>query len=122
MSRKPMARRLLRLPEVLFRTGDSRSGFYRKIADGTVSPGVPLNPPDGRAVGWPDDEIDAHVEATIAAARGPRKRSVGRPRKAAPPREGADSIEHAAPAKAPAMGRKETAATVSAPRPGDEVR
>jgi predicted DNA-binding transcriptional regulator AlpA len=85
-----MSRRLLRLREVLSRTGDSRSGFYRKIRAGIISPGVPINPANGWAKGWPSDEIDAHVEAVISAGRAPDappRRPVGRPRKNAPMKE-----------------------------------
>lgn len=52
-----------RLPKVLARTGDARSTHYVRISDGTFTPPVSLG---GRAVGWPEYEVDAIISARIA--------------------------------------------------------
>lgn len=58
------SRFLRRLSSVLEQTGDGRSTFYKKIAEGLFTPGVSLG--GGRSVAWPDDEIDTIVNARIA--------------------------------------------------------
>lgn len=58
--------KMLRLPEVLNRTGLSRSTLYLRINEGTFPKPVPLG---GRAVGWPADEVDGWVESRIREAR-----------------------------------------------------
>jgi prophage regulatory protein len=61
-------RSLLRLPEVLKRTAESRSGAYRKMKEGTFPLPIPIGK---RANAWIDSEIDNYVEAQIRAARQP---------------------------------------------------
>jgi prophage regulatory protein len=56
-------RRLIRLPEVIRRTGDSRSGIYSKIKAGKFPRQVPIG---DNAVAWVEDEIDQHVADRIA--------------------------------------------------------
>jgi prophage regulatory protein len=83
-----MGRSLLRLPEVMRRTGESRSTIYRgmeKRRQGQTGPDTfPLSIPIGpKMVGWIDTEIDDYVEAKIAAARQPdtpRRPPVARPK------------------------------------------
>ncbi len=53
-------KRLLRLPEVLSRTGLSRSTLY---ADQQFPKSVKVGQ---RAVAWPEDEIEAWINARIA--------------------------------------------------------
>lgn len=55
--------RLCRLDEVLDRRGSSRSGHYRDVARGLWTRPVRIGE---RAVAWPEHEIDALVNATIA--------------------------------------------------------
>lgn len=55
---------LLRLREVCRRTGRSRSAIYRGIAAGDFPPPVKLGE---RASAWVSTEVDAHIEACIAA-------------------------------------------------------
>lgn len=55
--------RILRLPTVLDRTGDTRSPFYQKTADGTFTKGVKLG--GSRAVGWPEHEVEEIICARI---------------------------------------------------------
>jgi prophage regulatory protein len=55
---------LRRLPWVSDRTGSRRSTIYKQIGEGLLPPPVDLG--GGRAVAWPDDEIDAVVDARIA--------------------------------------------------------
>jgi prophage regulatory protein len=58
--------RFLRLPAVLAATGWSRSTLYAKIDAGKFPAPVKLDP-DGRAVGWPENDVLAHQERVIAA-------------------------------------------------------
>ena len=53
---------MLRLPIVKARTGLSRSTVYLRISEGTIPRPLSLG---GRAVGWPDYEIDAINHARI---------------------------------------------------------
>ena len=58
-----MSQVIVRLPEVLSRTGLGRSSIYSRVAARLFTPPVPLG---GRAVGWPVREIDAINSARIA--------------------------------------------------------
>ena len=58
--------RFLRLPEVLERTGLSRSTIYVRLAAGTFPRPVALG---ARAVGWIEAEIDEWVRERIAESR-----------------------------------------------------
>lgn len=58
-----MAQRILRLPAVTALTGLSRSTTYARIAERLLTKPVALG---RRAVGWPDDEIEALNAARIA--------------------------------------------------------
>jgi prophage regulatory protein len=57
------ATRIHRVPSTCERTGKPRSALYADIKAGTWPPGVSLG---GRAVGWPEYEIDAINRARIA--------------------------------------------------------
>ena len=59
--------RILRLPEVVERTGLSRSTIYVRIEQGRFPRPVALG---GRAVGWIEAEIDAWIRERIAESRG----------------------------------------------------
>jgi|MTBAKSStandDraft_1061840.scaffolds.fasta_scaffold04692_13 prophage regulatory protein len=56
-------RYILRLKQVMDRTGLSRSTIYLRIQEGTFCKQVNLG---ARAVGWPSDEVDAINAARIA--------------------------------------------------------
>lgn len=58
-----MKRTILRIPEVKYQSGLSRSTIYQRIADGLWTKPVSLG---ARAVGWPSDEVDAINSARIA--------------------------------------------------------
>ena len=60
--------RLVRRPEVEFRTGVKRSTMYLYIKRGSFSRPIPLG--TSHAVGWLSSEIDAWIGARIRAARG----------------------------------------------------
>jgi prophage regulatory protein len=60
-----MTTALLRLPEVIQRTGYSRSSLWRLIRIGQFPAPIKLG---ARAVGWRDDLIQHWIEARIAAA------------------------------------------------------
>ena len=64
--------RLIRLPEVLSRTGYGRTSIYRKMEEGTfprcLKLGSPFKDPskfDSRAIAWIEDEVDQWVESRI---------------------------------------------------------
>lgn len=59
--------RFLRLPEVLVRTGLSRSTIYVRLAEGRFPRPVPLG---SRAVGWIESEIEEWIRERIAEGRG----------------------------------------------------
>ena len=58
--------RFLRLPEVMARTGLSRSTIYVRVAAGCFPRPVALG---GRAVGWIEAEIEEWVAERIAESR-----------------------------------------------------
>ncbi len=58
--------RFLRLPEVMARTGLSRSTIYVRLAEGRFPQPVALG---GRAVGWIEAEVDEWVRERIAESR-----------------------------------------------------
>ena len=59
--------RFLRLPEVIARTGLSRSTIYVRLAEGRFPRPVSLG---GRAVGWVEAELDEWLRERIAESRG----------------------------------------------------
>lgn len=59
--------KFLRLPEVIERTGLSRSTIYRGIAEGWFPGPVKIGP---RISAWPDTEIDALQRSKIAQRDG----------------------------------------------------
>ena len=62
--RKPLALKLLRLPDVKARTGLSRSSIYLRMSEGSFPTSVPLG---ARAVGWVESEIENFLESRIKA-------------------------------------------------------
>ena len=70
--------RFLRLPEVVARTGLSRSTIYVRLDQGRFPRPVSLG---GRAVGWIEAEVDEWMRERIAASRSQRgvRASGGRP-------------------------------------------
>ncbi len=78
MTEKTMERRtkaptrFLRLPEVMARTGLSRSTIYVRLAAGCFPQPVSLG---GRAVGWIEAEVDEWVRERIAESRFEGKRA-----------------------------------------------
>ena len=72
MEKKSPHKRLIRLPEVLSRTGYGRTSIYRKMEDGSFPKsiklgGPPLDPSafDSRAVAWIEEEVDQWIESRI---------------------------------------------------------
>ena len=61
--------RFLRLPEVLARTGLSRSTIYVRLDQGSFPRPVSLG---GRAVGWIETEVDEWIRERIEKSRGAR--------------------------------------------------
>jgi prophage regulatory protein len=60
--------RILRIPEVLARTGLSRTSLYAKIAAGEFPRQVALGP---RASGWREADVDRWIES-LANKQPPR--------------------------------------------------
>ena len=58
--------RVVGLPEMLARTGLSRSTTYVPVADGSSPKPVQLG---ARAVGWIEPEVDQRIRRQIAASR-----------------------------------------------------
>ena len=65
-------KRLIRLPEVLSRTGYGRTSIYRKMEDGSFPKSIKLGGPtidpnvfDSRAVAWIEDEVEQWIESRI---------------------------------------------------------
>ena len=54
---------ILKIPEVVARTGNPRSTLYWRASLGTFTKPVKIG---ARASGWPDHEVDAIVRARIA--------------------------------------------------------
>ena len=72
MEKKSPHKRLIRLPEVLSRTGYGRTSIYRKMEDGSFPKSIKLGGPpldhsafDSRAVAWIEDEVDQWIESRI---------------------------------------------------------
>lgn len=61
-----MHTRLIRRPEVQFRTGLSRSRIYEEMSQGRFPKPVKTG---RRAVAWVETEVDAWVESIIADSR-----------------------------------------------------
>lgn len=59
--------RIERLPDVLRRTGWSRSTLYSRIASGQFPKPIPLGSP--HIVGWLSAEVDAAIDGMVRAAR-----------------------------------------------------
>jgi prophage regulatory protein len=62
MAQRPPAT-IFRRPQVLGRSGDSRSTLYHHMSQGLWTPPVKIG---ARAVGWPEHEVEALVAARIA--------------------------------------------------------
>ena len=65
-------KRLIRLPEVLSRTGYGRTSIYRKMEDGSFPRSVKLDGPpidpeafDSRAVAWIENEVEQWIDSMI---------------------------------------------------------
>ena len=60
-----MVTRILRLPEVVARTGLSRSSIYLRVSQNNFPKPVSLG---GRSVGWVEEQLEQWLEQQIAAA------------------------------------------------------
>lgn len=59
-----MSRKIIRLRDVVAKTGLSQATIYDQISKGRFPKQIKLGP---KAAGWVEDEIDAHIETLIAA-------------------------------------------------------
>ena len=64
---RPPAVRVLRLSQVLARTGLSRSTLYELVAEGSFPGPIRIS---GRATGWIEAEVDAWIRRRVAESRG----------------------------------------------------
>ena len=69
-----MPRRILRLPNVLDRTGLSRSTVYLRVTEGRFPKPVSLG---ARAVGWIETEVEEWIARQIEASREVRSQRAG---------------------------------------------
>ncbi len=69
-----MPRKILRLPNVLDRTGLSRSTVYQRVMEGRFPRPVSLG---ARAVGWIETEVDEWIARQIEASREIRSQRAG---------------------------------------------
>lgn len=60
------ALRILRLKQVLERTGKSRSATYQDIAKGLHPSAIRIG---ARSIGFLESEIDAYIQSCVAASR-----------------------------------------------------
>ena len=72
MEIKSLQKRLIRLPEVINRTGYGRTSIYRKMKDGSFPRCVKLGGPlegsnafDSRAIAWIEDEVEQWIDSRI---------------------------------------------------------
>ena len=72
MEIKTLQKRLIRLPEVINRTGYGRTSIYRKMKDGSFPKCVKLGGPlegsnafDSRAIAWIEYEVDQWIKSRI---------------------------------------------------------
>lgn len=63
-----MQQKLIRLPDVMSRTGYARSSIFKKIQEGTFPAPIELGP---RARAWVDSEIDEWIAKRIKLTREP---------------------------------------------------
>lgn len=61
-----MKNSLLRLPEVIKRTGKSRSSIYAGINDGTFITPIKIGP---RSIAFVEKEVDGWIQSRIAESR-----------------------------------------------------
>lgn len=69
-----MPRKILRLPDVMDRTGLSRSTVYQRVMEERFPRPISLG---ARAVGWVETEIEEWIARQIEASREIRSRSAG---------------------------------------------
>lgn len=68
-----MSQSILRLPDVIIKTGLSRSSIYKLIKSGNFPDRVSLGP---RATGWRSTDIDKWIESRISVNNPARKTNV----------------------------------------------
>lgn len=62
-----MSHKIIRLPELIKKTGLSRSTIYLRMSKGLFPKSISLGE---RAVGWVENEIEQWVDECIATAKG----------------------------------------------------
>ncbi|NOH69064.1 helix-turn-helix transcriptional regulator [Vibrio rotiferianus] len=62
-----MSNKIIRLPEVMAKTGLSRSSIYLNMSNGDFPKSISLGV---RAVGWTESDIEEWIEKRIAVSKG----------------------------------------------------
>ncbi|WGY67329.1 AlpA family transcriptional regulator [Burkholderia cepacia] len=73
MEQKP--KRVLRIEDVTYKVGMPRSSVYAAIARGEFPAAIKLGV---KASGWLESEVDAWIDARVAASRGQKETGVAR--------------------------------------------
>lgn len=66
-AQQQVTHRLIRLPEVMDRTGLGRSWVYQAVKEGRFP--SPISVPGSRAVAWVEGEVTAWIARSIQASR-----------------------------------------------------
>ena len=61
-----MSKKFIRLPEVKYKTGLSRSSIYLRMSNGEFPQSISLG---SRAIGWLDADIEQWLDECIAASK-----------------------------------------------------
>ena len=61
-----MSKRILRLPEVIERVGQSRSTIYTGVKNGTFPKPLKLSL---RLIGWRESDIDDYIDALVGGSQ-----------------------------------------------------
>jgi prophage regulatory protein len=61
-----MSKKIIRLPEVRYKTGLSRSSIYLRMSTSNFPQSISLG---SRAIGWLDSDIEQWLDARIAASK-----------------------------------------------------
>lgn len=64
----PTIKRILRIEDVTLKSGLPKSTVYKAIADGKFP--APMKLLGSKASGWLESDIDAWIDARVAASRG----------------------------------------------------
>lgn len=61
-----MSNKIIRLPDVIQKTGLSRSSIYLQMTKGSFPQSISLG---DRAIGWVEEEVEQWIDARISASK-----------------------------------------------------